>query len=85
MDVRQVKYNIGRQVSFDGRIYTMTACIMRQGDRLEAHMIDWIVLVIGIAIGFFTGVFAGEAYVQRGLIEMIVDALMDVGEEDEDE
>lgn len=32
MDVRQVKYNIGRQVSFDGRIYTMTACIMRQGD-----------------------------------------------------
>lgn len=48
-------------------------------------MIDWIVLVIGIAIGFFTGIFAGEAYVQRGLIEMIVDALMDVGEEDEDE
>ena len=32
MDVRQVKYNIGRQVSFDGKIYTMTACIMRQGD-----------------------------------------------------
>lgn len=32
MDVRQVKYNIGRQVSFDGIIYTMTACIMRQGD-----------------------------------------------------
>lgn len=32
MDVRQVKYNIGRQVSFDGKIYTMIACIMRQGD-----------------------------------------------------
>ena len=32
MDVRQVKYNIGRQVGFDGKIYTMTACIMRQGD-----------------------------------------------------
>ena len=32
MDVRQVKYNIGRQVSFDGRNYTMAACIMRQGD-----------------------------------------------------
>ena len=46
-------------------------------------MIDWLVLVIGIAIGFFTGLFAGEAYVQRGLIEMIMDALMTI-EEDED-
>ena len=32
MDIKRVKYNLGRQVSFDGKIYTMTACIMRQGD-----------------------------------------------------
>ena len=31
MDIKRVKYNLGRQVSFDDRVYTMTACIMRQG------------------------------------------------------
>ena len=32
MDIKRVKYNLGRQVSFDDRVYTMTACIMRQGN-----------------------------------------------------
>ena len=32
MDIKRVKFNLGRQVSFDDRVYTMTACIMRQGD-----------------------------------------------------
>lgn len=33
MDIKRVKYNLGRQVSFDDRVYTMTACIMRQGEQ----------------------------------------------------
>ena len=32
MDIKRVKYNLGRQVSFNDRVYTMTACIMWQGE-----------------------------------------------------
>lgn len=32
MDIHRVKFNLGRQVSFDGIIYTLTACIMRQDE-----------------------------------------------------
>lgn len=31
MDIKRVKFNIGRQVSLDGKTYLMTGCIMRQG------------------------------------------------------
>ena len=45
-------------------------------------MIDWLVLVIGAALGFFAGVFAGESHVLRGvLIDMIEELLW---EEDKD-
>lgn len=43
MDIRRVKYNLGRQVSFDGKVYTMTACIMRpgkQGFHFQAELED---------------------------------------------
>lgn len=43
MDIKRVKFNLGRQVRFDGRTYTLTACILRQGDRgfrLQAELKD---------------------------------------------
>lgn len=32
MDIKRVKYNLGRQVSFDGVTYLFAGCIMRQGE-----------------------------------------------------
>lgn len=43
MDIHRMKFNLGRQVSFRGAIYTLTACIMRQGDngfRFQAELKD---------------------------------------------
>lgn len=43
MDIKRVKYNLGRQVSFNGRPYILTACIMRQGEngfRFQAELKD---------------------------------------------
>jgi hypothetical protein len=43
MDIKRVKYNLGRQVIFDGKSYTLTACIMRQGEngfRFQAELKD---------------------------------------------
>lgn len=43
MDIGRVKYNLGRQVSYDGNTYTLTACIMRQGKngfRFQAELKD---------------------------------------------
>lgn len=50
-------------------------------------MIDWLVLVIGAALGFFAGVFAGEAHVQREVLIEMIDELMwgEDGREDEEE
>ena len=33
MDINRVKYNLGRQVSFDGVTYLFAGCIMRQGEQ----------------------------------------------------
>lgn len=33
MDIQRVKFNLGRQVTFRGATYTLTACIMRQGEQ----------------------------------------------------
>ena len=33
MDIQRVKFNLGRQVLFRGVPYTLTACIMRQGEQ----------------------------------------------------
>lgn len=33
MDINRVKYNLGRQVTFCSVPYTLTACIMRQGEQ----------------------------------------------------
>lgn len=43
MDTAKVKYNLGRQVCFGGKLYTLTACIMRQGSsgfRFQAELKD---------------------------------------------
>ena len=45
-------------------------------------MIDWIVLVIGIAIGFFTGMYYGEAKTEKEILSGFIEAMW---EEDEDE
>ena len=31
MDVARVKFCLGRTVSFENRLYTLTGCVMRQG------------------------------------------------------
>lgn len=46
-------------------------------------MIDWLVLVIGAALGFFAGLFAGESRVLREVLTDMIDELM-WGEEEED-
>ena len=33
MDIQRVKFNLGRQVTFRSVPYTLTACIMRQGEQ----------------------------------------------------
>ena len=44
-------------------------------------MIDWLVLAIGAMLGFIAGTYYGEARIQRNLIDVMFDVLM----EDEDE
>lgn len=43
MDVSRVKYNIGREVTYQGAKYLLTACIMRQGSNgfyFQAELTD---------------------------------------------
>ena len=73
MDIKRVKYNLGRQVSFDGVTYLFAGCIMRQGEHGFFEII--IAAIVGVFVGGMIGTTIMALLSFRKLTEYEVEIL----------